>query len=595
MREVLQNANDAGPVDGSAPVRVEFEFEHLDGEECKQFKRTFGWDETLERRLSAAAEQEQDLSIEQFLQRGTDELVLLHIRDYNTEGLSGAEDAEESNYTALVRDIHRSNKSETEGGSHGVGATVLWAFSGISAVLFNTVPVDIEDKSPPRVVGRSYLPDHTLDGRLYKGYGWFGEKDPDDPSGRNVSVWGSEAKDIASRLGMDREDEYGTTTTIVGFRQPGEPQPTEETLESVAEELREAASLYFWPAIHAGALEVTVQSPRDSEPCRVDSSFVEPFVKAYEAIGGPTGELGHPGQTSSKTISFDLPGRSDGTSTPSEGEISVGVRTAGPADEFMRNQVALFRGSGMVVRYVGMDDVANRGSDFHAVLACGTARPVGDATVNRHVEEFLRAAEPAAHDEWTGTPRLKNKYTGRRVGVVSDIQSRWLRDALSGLLVDDEDPEGTRLTDFEEMFPLRQTGSSGSLATTSTPTMSSSLRRFINDLEFDGSRWVCDLTLSPNEDRVNGRWGAGVWMTKLFEEGGEGEQVPLEGVSVVETEFDSVSAEVDDEGRVRVWSEEVGDVRVRIESIETGPPDPLSGRAARTGVRHEVLERGDDE
>ena len=155
VREVLQNANDAGPVDEDEPVVVTFRFAHLTGDECREFKSALQWDDQLLPHLDAAAEEETDLSLEHFLNDESDELVLLTVEDQNTQGLSGKEDADESNYTALVRDMHRSNKDDTQGGSHGVGGTVLWAFSGISTVLFTSNPVKRDGHKPPRFVGRS--------------------------------------------------------------------------------------------------------------------------------------------------------------------------------------------------------------------------------------------------------------------------------------------------------------------------------------------------------------------------------------------------------------------------------------------------------
>lgn len=149
VREVLQNANEAGPVDEGEPVRVTSRFRQLTaGDGLEEFNSAFRWDEQFRTHLEGAATEEQDVSIRQFLENDTDELILLTIEDENTEGLSGAEDADESNYTALVRDMHRSNKDDTQGGSHGVGGTVLWAFSGVSTVLFTSTPEEPEGGTP---------------------------------------------------------------------------------------------------------------------------------------------------------------------------------------------------------------------------------------------------------------------------------------------------------------------------------------------------------------------------------------------------------------------------------------------------------------
>lgn len=598
VREVLQNANDAGPVDEGEPVRVTFRFRQLTaGDGLEEFNSAFRWDEQFRKHLEGAATEEQDLSIRQFLENDTDELILLTIEDENTEGLSGAEDADESNYTALVRDMHRSNKDDTQGGSHGVGGTVLWAFSGVSTVLFTSTPEEPEGGTPPRFVGRSYLPDHTVDGDLYRGYGWFGRPDADDPGGRHVSVWGDEAEEVARDLSAARPPESGTSLTVVGFREPGERQPTGEGLEEVVQRIQRAAVENFWPAIRRQQLEVFVQSPTDPSPRPADFGTVEsvgPFLEAYEDLYDPDGQLGKPGGTESETFEFDFPSRDDGTETPDEAEVSLGARTAGPSEEKRRNEVAVFRGAGMVVQYISMDDVARRGADFHAVLACGRARTeLGEEhdAVDDHVENLLRAAEPAAHNEWTGTPRLKNRYTGRRVGVVQDLQGGQLRDELRELIAGDDDESGERLENFETLFPGSSTeGGEGGETPTPTPPGDSHIERELHDLVFDGDHWEFELTLESDGEEDES-WAARVWLTQMFESGGDGERLEIDGVDPV-GDAEEVDYYRESDGAVVVKRESPGSVTLRCDSIVTGPPDPTSGRTARTGVRHSAVDGG---
>jgi hypothetical protein len=595
VREVLQNANDAGPVDAEKPIEVTFRFQHLErGDGLGEFEEAFQWDDELRAHLEGAAEEEQDLSLHQFLENETDDLVLLTIEDKNTVGLSGAEDADESNYTALVRDMHRSNKDETEGGSHGVGGTVLWAFSGISTVLFCSNPVELDDEEPPRFVGRSYLPDHTVHGELHKGYGWFGRPDPDDSEGRHISLWGEDAKNTATALGTVRPDEYGTSSTVVGFREPGEPQPTGDALEDMIDDIQTAAVENFWPAIRRQRLQVYVEGPRDDEPRPADFQTideVQPFRDAYESLYSADGELGEPGATANSVIEFDFPDRSDGSETPETGEATLSVRTADPSDEEFRNKVAVFRGAGMVVQYVDMDDVAKYGSDFHAVLACGEARTeLGEepSFVDRNVEQLLRAAEPAAHNKWTGTPRLKNEYSGRRVGTVKDLQGGLLRDDLRELVAEDDGGAGERLESFEKLFPTGRSGAGGGGGGTSPPSVDK-IERDLHELVFEDDHWEFELTLRRTEEGDG--WRARVWLTQLFEDGGEGEKLQIDDV----TPLDGASKEDVqlDDGVVDVRGSGSGSLRLRCSSARTGPPDPTSGRTARTGVRHELVAGGD--
>lgn len=611
VREVLQNANDAGPIHEDEPVHVTFRFERLSGDDRERFLKAMDWGRMREH-LDAAAEEETDLSLRQFLEED-DELVLLTIEDRNTAGLSGQEDADESNYTALVRDMHRSNKDETQGGSHGVGGTVLWAFSGLSTVLFTSNPAE-HDRRHPRFVGRSYLPDHVIDGRLYKGYGWFGASDPRDTEGRHVSVWGQEATEITTALGVRRPDVVGTSETIVGFRVPGESQPGPDRLDEVAEDIRETAVENFWPAILRGDLEVHVETPGDDDPRPADLESVEhvqPFVDAYTSMHDEGQELEEPGDTNEENVQFDFPPRSDGTRTPESGTVTVSIRKPGPADEERRNQIAIFRGSGMVVQYVDLSDVAKYGSDFHGILAAGEARnsPVRDPDDDdRQVEHLLRVAEPAAHNEWTGTPRLKNEYqrNGAPVSTVQRLQGGLLRDTVRSLVGSGDDDGEQRVRNVEKWFPSPDQDDDGperNQGPNDNPTPSvTQLDTEVNDLSFEGDQWSVDVTLEPNLDRENPggdddaedaedeaeRWKVNLWLVRLLEGGGEGEELGFDTVESLEDTTDGAIDGIDPDGRAFVEASSAGRVRIRCTSRLGRDSNPLLGQLSRTGVRKEL-------
>ena len=53
-------------------------------------------------------------------------------------------DSGESHFRALCKDVLFSHKrSESAGGSYGLGKSVLWTFSGLTTVIFNSVPKDV--------------------------------------------------------------------------------------------------------------------------------------------------------------------------------------------------------------------------------------------------------------------------------------------------------------------------------------------------------------------------------------------------------------------------------------------------------------------
>lgn len=183
-REVLQNANDQGPEE-DGPVEVSFNLTSLTSSDLSDFKAALGWNELYDH-LENVAEGGHGQGYHRYLNRieEEDELLLLTVEDRNTTGLIGSEDDENSNFRALVRDVLFSSKPDerTSGGSYGLGKTVLWSFSGISTVIFNsTLNEDPPEYESPRLIARTRLPTHRDDDdTIFQGPGWFGQFDSND-------------------------------------------------------------------------------------------------------------------------------------------------------------------------------------------------------------------------------------------------------------------------------------------------------------------------------------------------------------------------------------------------------------------------------
>jgi len=78
------------------------------------------------------------------------------------------------------------------------------------------------------------------------------------------------------------------------------------------------------------------------------------------------------------------------------------------------NHVGFTRGRGMITRYVTKSNVVVGARPFHAVFLAGTL--VGDGLPEVAVEQFLRLAEPPAHDTWEFNDDLRELYA-RGAGI----------------------------------------------------------------------------------------------------------------------------------------------------------------------------------
>jgi len=599
VRETLQNANDAG-IPGERPVEVYFRFVRLTGDDLDTFKEALNWDELADH-LEGAAGGDHSLRLEQFLDylEEEEELVMLLVEDRNTMGLTGSETKDRSNYTALVRDMQVSHKEDTAGGSEGVGKTVLWAFSGISTVLFTSVPEDTNGREPPRLIGRTVLPDHRKNGSLYEGLGWFGIDDSEEELERPASAWNSDATDLAEALQTDTydPDTTGTSAAIVGFSSPlGDIQPD---LDDVVNEIERAAIKYFWPAIDYGHLSVHIQTPGDDEAWSVSPDSVpeiQPFRRAFDGQFAPDDELEGPGDVVVHDIDFEPADKRDGTSTEA-GEVSLVTRIPMPPDsDDLVNHVAMFRGAGMVINYRDMSGAVS-GNDFHAILQAGEARawPNEPTEADKDIERFLRTAEPAAHTDWQSTSKLTKQYKQGRGyrSKVKQLKRQKLRDALSQLVSTDEDRGGEFIPSISQHLPIGKAGSSGGDDPPPTPEVFD----WDTDVWFTGDSWQFEGEIEPEINEYS-EWTATVSMIRLGE---DNSKTDLLSVGAVECSHPDVDVEVVDgddgaDGVIRC-DENLGRIEFEGESESIGTSDPFSGLVGklRLEITGEVVETGGED
>lgn len=588
VREVLQNANDAG-LDGEC-VEVIFDFELLTGEELREFKNLLQWEALVEDHLRPAGEESSDLGVDRYLRQvdERDELLLLTVEDRNTEGLTGSEDAENSNYTALVRDILRSHKEdETAGGSHGVGKTVLWAFSGVSTVLFNSVPVDDGDTAggdPPRLVGRSILPDHVApDGTLYSGNGWFGIEAEDEGIERHVSMWSDEAAEFASRLGVGRPRIQGTSATVVGFRDPSGEFDTDVDADVLAAEFERAAIRWFWPAMLENDLAVYIDGPGDDPLHEVEPDAlpeVRPFVECYRKGREAPSTFDAPGTVARRDIPWEIPDEADGTPTE-DGEVTLLVRAQAPADSEERvNEVATFRGARMVVEYLDKTDLSKYGTNFYAVLIGGEARDsfgVDIGRADRGIEEFLRAAEPAAHDEWKDSKnrRLRSRYKQGWGKALKRLKGELLEGELDDLVGRDDDPTDGRLERLSALMPRTSVGEGPSDGAGDDPF------EWIDGphVFFDGDRWEFTGSVEATDPDHDG-WTATIDLKRRGDEGTSAGDLAIASfdASGIDWTVDDGAVSIDVGGGV-------GEISFEGHSSELESLDPYSGEYGRVELR----------
>lgn len=523
VREVVQNANDQAV--GWPAVR--FRLRELSGDELRAYLDALSF-ETLRAHLEAAARLKGGASVREFLEEydRRQALLVVNVEDRNTMGLTGAESEGESHYRALCKDTLYSHKtSASAGGSYGLGKSVLWTFSGLSTVLFNSILLEpAPGQRSPRMIGRAELPSHaTEDGVWYSGSGWFGA--PTEVARgalRAESLWAETAADHAAILGLERTAEQpGTSIQIVGFRDP--TRDADESTAVIGRRIASAAARWFWPAmVSRRKLRVSVDVGEGERAVDADAyPEVAPFVDCYRRRDETSATLERPGDVVVRQIAVDVPATKAGGASV-RGSVELVVRLAAERDDPRVGHVAMFRGAGMVVRYWDRRALTIGMRPFHAILVCGQARRSEPSHEDLEVERFLRAAEPPGHDEWRRTSTLQQAYKkgwGTALERLHQRVSEELR-----LLLAPRVTQGERGPDrLQRRFPIGPRGGSKGSAPTAF-RFSRLAARLVED------RWTFEGEVEPVE-RV-GAWRAAIRLRELGEDGAAVDEIAIESLEI---------------------------------------------------------------
>jgi hypothetical protein len=524
VREVVQNANDQRV----AAPSVDFTLAELSGEGRKSFLDALDYKALEEHLISRPATRDgRRIAARAGQVRQGKTLRVLRVEDRGTVGLTGEEDSGESHFRALCKDVLYTHKrSEGAGGSYGLGKSVLWTFSGLNTVIFNSVPKDVsKGTKPPRLIGRAELPSHSVGRDWFSGPGWFGVPTRIGSSLRAESVWSLNAGQCARELGIDRKKlDTGTSILILDFREPA--SEGEATLQELDQQIRNAAARWFWPAMtfEGRALAVSTQEGTPVNP--TDHADIAPFVHCYRARRSTRTSLDEPGDVVCRDLDLELPAQRDGARAHGA-KVRLIVRLAEEkASGPLVSHVALFRGAGMVVKYWDRSALSAQGSPFHAVLACGEARdPESVTDADRLVEAFLRDAEPPGHDEWESTPGLKDAWErgyAKALQQLTDRVTQALRDLLNPAVT-----YGTRGPELlQKRFPFGPKGTPGSAP---SAFHFSDLRA-----QLSGDTWQFTGELSPTKGK--GRWEALIRLRELGEDGSAVRDIPIARLATTGTE-----------------------------------------------------------
>ncbi len=436
-------------------------------------------------------------------------IYLLNIIDKNTLGLDGPDNMVQTDrykkFSSFFRSTKISDKS-SGGGSWGVGKN---AFSNLSKM--NTVIALSNLKDPTtagktkndmyRIFGLSINKEAELgsyeDGLNYMNGNWFFGDNIDSPENEEYppgdyakSIWNN--LDLAKKLLLDsRGQSYGTTIQIpmVDIQESN----NNEELKLYAERLISEISIWCWPAIVSKKLSFKVKwaevSNGDLSSVDFNIKEVDPieepkcreFVKLF-SLKNSLDSLETKYNPSEKYFRLSKPDNNLEYKVPNknnpkrnknkkfiltEPELLISRPIIESEEERTRlddyiNRVALIRNSGIVVKYQKVDP-GKEAVSFFGVFLTGTS--LNNSVNDVLTEEFLRATENPAHNDWVTTPDQNKLETYFDVGkdkvdVGIRILGQTLRDPITSTIQkffkSTKDDSESRFKHLDKWFLIKQ-------------------------------------------------------------------------------------------------------------------------------------------
>ncbi|MCL1800953.1 MAG: hypothetical protein FWG25_06285, partial [Promicromonosporaceae bacterium] len=426
-RESMQNSADArlktssaGSSSSAQSAEVVFSLIRLTGETRKEFENALDW-QALREHLGAMAGSATGSTAAEQLKAGLDavtgstNLILLRIADYGCTGLTGPElvtdtnEAGYGNFIKLCRLDLFSGKDEAAGGSFGLGKAVYWRFSRLQTVLFNSTVVPgtgVGGEFQTRLFGVQQGVTHRTPGAAFNGRGFFGAETSTHP-GIGISTWGDQR--LAERLQLARRDARpGTSALLIGFYDPDDDERFTGIvgdLKEMAERLSASIAESFWPLLTRNRMRVSIEVLDNEE--LVSSQVVDPgeaypelvtALRKYDA-GEVEATLDAPGSVTVRDVTIDIPKRKLAPKHNAfDHQAKLVVTRSDAQPDSLENRTCLLRQSEMVVETI---DRTYEGQQYHAFLLAGGAVSKDAPTPEDLLaDDFLRFAEPPAHDQW---------------------------------------------------------------------------------------------------------------------------------------------------------------------------------------------------
>jgi len=396
-REIIQNSLDA-LYKSNEPVRVVFELKDVNSN-CFPGKREY-----IQSLESCRLYYGNNKKVKSFFNKALNLLnqntiPVLKISDYNTTGLTGSKNVENSNWFGLIKSTGVSNKTGASGGSFGIGKNAPFACSDLRAVFYNTF--DVEGVKAFQGVGK--LATHKKGELKTRSTGYFGNSQGNNPIFSD-ELMGSKFYDNY----LYGRECHGTDILIFGFTKGKNWQ--QKMIVSVLEN--------FFVSIYQNMLEVVV------DDVTINKDTLEDMLVQYTS-----NEKKYRSLMYYKAITM-------GRVFEKNNDEYDGLKLYLLEGRDLPKRVAMVRGKGMKI--------------FDKGHFRGATRFIGVLIVEGNkANARLRELEPPSHDKWEAE-RAENVSTEKR--CLKGLYD-WIRKCVSDL-IDTEDVDYLDFTGVGKFLPI---------------------------------------------------------------------------------------------------------------------------------------------
>lgn len=394
----------------------------------------------------------EELRKTKLLLNSDESIFLINITDRNTTGLTGNDRKSNIEESSKHFDFHKTNNLNTGvggGGSWGLGKNSYSYISSLGMFITcsnieNPQELGQENNSKYRIYGGCLQrpiekydlegPDQVLESNW--NFGHISNNDVLDiefpKTNYTESFWNQNS--LAQQLFIDvLDDQSGTTVQIPVIKKNILGSSTNLTLENLKKEIYKNCSLWLWPAIESGRIEVTIKTAKITNGYRTPGKFkttivdpstepaIKPFVDTFKQVLAQK-EVQSEYQTDSEYFKVSskifLPKPSEGEQRHTKGSQeyipNTYIKVLESSDDLeqkelkeFRNCVALFRSVGIVIRYAQNDlNISRDDICFTAISMLGTSE--NSESINQLAEIIYRYCENPTHN-MIANDRKENK------------------------------------------------------------------------------------------------------------------------------------------------------------------------------------------